>query len=61
MEVTVKITKQMIRTVAREVLEQTGREPTPRQLEQFFRKDVNWVYKVGFEDGLCDSVDAHFG
>lgn len=61
MEVTVKITKQMIKQVQQEVKELTGREPTQRQLEQFFRKDVNFVYKVGFEDGLGDSVDAHFG
>lgn len=61
MEVTVKITRKMIQEVRAQVRELTGRTPTDRQLEKFFRKDVNWVYKAGFEDGLGDSVDAHFG
>jgi len=61
MEVTVRITKQMIRQVQQEVKEQFGRVPTQRQLEQFFRKDIRFMYSAAFEDGLADSVDAHFG
>ena len=61
MEVTVKITKQMIQEVREQVRELTGRTPTDRQLEAFFRKDVNFMYKAAFEDGLVDGIDAHFG
>ena len=61
MDVTVKIPKRMIRAVAREVKELTGRTPTDRQLAEFFRKDIRWMYSAAFEDGLLDGVEAHFG
>ena len=61
MEVTVKIPAKMVRQVQQEVKELTGREPTAQQLERFFRKDILWMYSEAFEDGLTDSIDAHFG
>jgi len=60
MEITVKIPKRMIKQVQQEVQELTGRKPTERELEQFFRKDILWMYSEAFEDGLLDSIEAHF-
>ena len=61
MEVTVKITRKMIREVRAEVHDFTGRTPTDHELEKFFRKDVRFVYTAAFEDGLADGIQAHFG
>ena len=61
MEITVKIPKKMIKEVRLQVWEITGRMPTDRQLEKFFRKDIRWMYSAAFEDGLLDGVEAHFG
>jgi hypothetical protein len=44
-----------------EVREFTGREPTQKQIEKFFRGDIKFMYFSQFEDGLADSVEAHFG
>jgi len=60
MEITVKIPKRMIKQVQQEVQELTGRKPTERELERFFRKDILWMYSEAFEDGLLDSIEAHF-
>jgi hypothetical protein len=61
MEITVKITQQMIKQVEQEVQEFTGRKPTQKQIEKFFRGDIKFMYFSQFEDGLADSVEAHFG
>jgi hypothetical protein len=61
MEITVKIPAKMVRQVQQEVQELTGRKPTAQQLERFFRKDILWMYSEAFEDGLLDSIEAHFG
>jgi len=60
MEITVKIPAKMVRQVQQEVQELTGRKPTERELERFFRKDILWMYSEAFEDGLLDSIEAHF-
>ena len=61
MDITIKIPAKMIRTVAREVKELTGRTPTRQQLERFFRKDIRFMYSAAFEDGLLEGIEAHFG
>ena len=61
MEIAVKITKQMVLQVQEEVLEFTGRKPTQKQIEKFFRNDIKFMYFAQFEDGLLDGIEAHFG
>ena len=56
MDITIRIPAKIIRTVAREVKELTGRDPTQQQLEQFFRKDIRFMYSAAFEDGLLDGI-----
>jgi DNA-directed RNA polymerase specialized sigma subunit len=61
MEITIKIKQSMINKVRKEVKEFTGKEPTDKQIEKFFREDIQFMYGEQFEDGLLDAVELHFG
>ena len=61
MEITIKIKQSMIKKVRKEVKELTGKEPTDKQIEKFFREDIQHLYSEEFEDGVLDGVVLHFG
>ena len=62
MEITIKIKQSIINKVRKEAKELTGKEPTDKQIEKFFREDIQFMYSgEQFEDGLLDAVELHFG
>ncbi len=61
MQITITIPKEAVNAVKRMAKKVSGKKPSAEELEQFFRMDVEGVYRDMFEEGVEDAVDCYFG